>query len=178
MHIVPLEPQRIRTVRHIYNRSFPRAERRPFDVNLHLMRRGVLELLTDDATPPACMICAAPWRDLVLIDYLAVDEAARGRGIGAEALRAILARYAGRRVFLEIERPEPDDPPDSLRRRRKGFYLRAGFSDTGLESALFGVPMQLLSHDCALSFEEYVGLYRAVYGKWAAAHVLPLDKRR
>lgn len=74
-------------------------------------------------------------------DYFAVDPAARGGGIGGEALGLLRERYAGRRFFLEIEAlGEPDTPPEqeTLRARRKAFYLRNGMRAPACAPAFSG----------------------------------------
>ncbi len=180
MRLIPIRWNHILSVWRIYLDAFPIAERRPFAINLRLARKGVIDLLTNDGGKPVCLVCAAAWDDLVLIDYLAVDANARGGGIGTQALRAALARYAGKRIFLEIEIPDPADGIGNdfvdIKARRKNFYLRNGFADTGVYVKLFGVPLELLSYEGRpVRFTEYHNLYTSVYGEWSAGHVVALD---
>ena len=171
MKLIPARSAHLREIRRIYNEAFPLSERRPFWINERLVRAGKLELLTNEGAQPVCMACVARWKDLALVDYFAVDSRARGGGYGTAALRAIAQRYAGMRLFLEIEAPPADAAPNDIRRRRKAFYLRCGYVDTGILLDVFGVPMELLCFRCSVSFEEYHELYHGVFGARTAHYI-------
>ena len=102
-------------LRRLYLDAFPRAERKPFRLLCRQARRGRMELLTlrGEAGEPLGLAVTMLHESLVLLDYFAVAPAARGGGIGGEALGLLRERYAGRRFFLEIEAlGEPDTPPE------------------------------------------------------------------
>lgn len=84
-----------------------------------------------------------------LLDYLAVDPALRGRGLGTRFFQALqgVARQLGAPFFLiEAESLESAQTPaeKEVRRRRIQFYTRCGCRETGLFSFLFGVEYQIL----------------------------------
>ena len=84
-----------------------------------------------------------------LLDYLAVDPALRGRGLGTRFFQALqgAARQLGAPFFLiEAESLESAQTPaeKEVRRRRIQFYTRCGCRETGLFSFLFGVEYQIL----------------------------------
>lgn len=84
-----------------------------------------------------------------LLDYLAVDPALRGRGLGTRFFQALqgAARQLGASFFLiEAESLESAQTPaeKEVRRRRIQFYTRCGCRETGLFSFLFGVEYQIL----------------------------------
>mgnify|MGYP005920383099 CR=1 FL=1 len=118
--------------------------------------------------------------DRVLMAYFAVVPEARGQGAGSLALAALLERYRGRCVFLEIEALEPEAGNYAQRVRRKQFYLRGGLSDCGLSVQVFGVNMEILSSGPPVSFEEYVDFYRKVFGERYAAflNIRCLEERK
>ena len=82
-----------------------------------------------------------------LLDYLAVDPALRGRGLGTRFFQALqgAARQLGAPFFL-IEALEGAQTPaeKEVRRRRIQFYTRCGCRETGIFSFLFGVEYQIL----------------------------------
>jgi GNAT superfamily N-acetyltransferase len=75
-----------------------------------------------------CFVPAAPLP--ALLEYLAVDEAMRSRGVGLELFRAaaiaVRAAVADRPLLIEVESIGPPDPDQPLRARRHAFYRRVG----------------------------------------------------
>ena len=165
----PLDWLRIRL---LYHRAFPRYERKPFAIIRRMRKEGRTDLWLAEADGHFAGLAAtinAP--DVILLDYLAVHERRRGQGVGSSMLQALLDRYAGRGLFVEIEAADRDDPTGE-RARRKQFYLRNGLKDMHVVAILFGVRMELLGRGCTLDFDGYREFYRTYYNAWAAEHVV------
>lgn len=156
----------------LYRRAFPPAERKPFSIIVAMWRKGKADVwcLTRDGRFAgfATTIHSA---ELILLDYLAIAPTQRGQGVGSEALRALLARYAGKGVFVEIESIYENAPDQENRLRRRRFYLRSGFVPLGVLATVFGVKMELLGVNCAMDFARYHAFYRDFYSPQAAQNV-------
>lgn len=102
-----------------------------------------------------------------LLDYLAIVRGKRDLGLGSHFLQLIAKQFSQASSLL-VEVEEPDKAPDQaayvLRSRRKAFYLRNGFSDTGVNAEAFGVNFRLLEpQEKPRSKEEIKALYLALY---------------
>ncbi|MCD7736982.1 MAG: GNAT family N-acetyltransferase [Lachnospiraceae bacterium] len=149
----------------LYQRAFPENVRKPFSLIERKSAMGEMEiLLIREERRPIGFAIVAFSEKLVLLDYFAISERWRGQGYGAAALELIRELYSSYPLFLEIEKPEQKDLPDTLRQRRKSFYLRNGMLETGIEVELYGVCMELLSSKANLTFEECEPLYRSLLG--------------
>jgi GNAT superfamily N-acetyltransferase len=104
-------------------------------------------------------VFAPPDEHFALLEYLAVDESARGRGIGAGLFRATVDALHGegraRMLLVEVEADVAagDDAEREARRRRLAFYRRLGCRriadlDYQLPLRTAGIPpaMHLLVH--------------------------------
>lgn len=114
--------------------TFPETECKPLAEILALCRAGRYELLGlydgQILLGYATLLSSADYPDYVLLDYLGVTAARRNGGLGAEILRQIGLRFAGRAaVITEAETPIPGaaEADNALRRRRIAFYERCGF---------------------------------------------------
>lgn len=164
----PLDWLRIRL---LYHRAFPRYERKPFAVIRRMRKEGRTDLwLAEQDGHFAGLAATINAPDVILLDYLAVHEKRRSQGVGSAFLAALLDKYAGRGLFVEIEAADRDDP-DGSKLRRKQFYLRNGLTDMHVVAILFGVRMELLGRGCTLDFDGYRDFYRTYYNAWAAEHV-------
>lgn len=161
----------------LYQKAFPRSEKKPFSMIRSMYKKGASDVWRFDRNGKfAGIIITINGEKNILLDYLAVDEKQRGTGIGSEILTLMRQHYAGKGVFLEIESvyEECDNKPDRI--RRKHFYEKAGMKSMEVFVWLFGVKMELMGFDCSLTFEEYHAFYRDNYNQWAADHIQKAEK--
>ena len=113
--------------------------------------------------------------DLILVDYFAITEKNRGKGVGKTAMDCLLSLYGERGVFLEIESPDRPGLDREQRQKRKAFYIACGFQELNVRAKVFGVPMELLGIRCALDFSGYRKFYGFNMSPWAADHLEELE---
>lgn len=170
-------------------RDFPADELKPLSRLYSLMDRGEYDpyALFEDGE---LLAYALYWRyqdhPYVMLDYFAVVPERRNGGTGSQLLREMLDRFCqnGGGVFGEVEIPETgDEAVDALRRRRLGFYARAGLRQMGYRTKVFGVPYITLAYGPEVSDEELMvtheGLYRSVFQekeKYEANVFIPFDE--
>lgn len=158
----------------LYLQAFPASERKPWRMirkMYHLGRSDVWCAM--EAGRFKGLAITINSMDVILLDYLAVDKRHRNKGVGSAILTQMQERYPGKGLFLEIENPYADTPDQTLRQRRKAFYLRCGLKPMQVMVYLFGVEMELLGMGCCLNFEQYQAFYRDHYNAWAADHIAP-----
>ena len=144
----------------LYQRSFPKSERRDADEQEKIMKKSDyrFEMILEDENFLGIMFL---WEtnDFIFLEHFATLEDLRGKGIGSKALELLKAR--GKTVILEIE-----PPVDELTRRRCGFYQRNSMilnphyhvqakyrvGDDDLE-------LKIMSYPKVLSNEEYESFY-------------------
>ncbi len=156
----------------LYQKAFPASEKKPFSMIYRMAKKGRTDVwrFTREGRF-AGLIITINGEEHILIDYLAVDEARRGTGIGSEILQAMKEQYAGKGVFLEIESVYEEAENQAERIRRKHFYEKCGMESMGIFVWLFGVKMELMSFGCRLTYDQYRDFYRDNYNQWAADHI-------
>lgn len=104
------------------------------------------------------------------VEHFAVNEAARGKGIGGKALQMWM-QEADTPVILEVEPPETETA-----RRRIGFYQRLGlhlndfpYTQPSMQEGQPPIPLQIMSWPETIKEEAFrpwqERIYQAVYGK-------------
>lgn len=158
----------------LYRKAFPAAERKPFSIIFTMYRKGNTDLwCVFHRNQFAGFASTVNGDSLILLDYLAVSPQCRGSGIGTSALLQLLQKYPQHGLFVEIENTAPKGPDQSLRIRRKQFYLQCGMQSLDVTATVFGVSMELLGRNCQLDFSGYRNFYRTYYSPWAAEHIQP-----
>ena len=144
----------------LYEQAFPASERKSLEWMLADGNYDLWMISTPDVRV-AGMVITVRHGELVLLDYLAVDPALRGQGIGHAVLPVVRRQYADHHLFLEIEAPDETADNAEQRRRRKAFYLSAGLCECGVRVRMYGTDMELLAYpeDAPhVTFGEYAAL--------------------
>jgi GNAT superfamily N-acetyltransferase len=155
---VPFEKaENKREIKRLYRTAFPRAERTAFYKILRACKRGVCAFSAYFENGAFAGVSVALEREaFVYLFFLAVNEDARGKGIGGRILNAVAERYAGKTVALDIEALDEEAPNASERVRRKEFYLRNGYRPLNVFFSVRGVRYETLVRGEGLSAEAYL----------------------
>lgn len=164
-------------IRKLYKKAFPRAERKPLSIikSMQKSRKSDVWFFEKDGRFVG-FAATINGDEIILLDYLAVDTARRGMGIGSEILQSLRQQYTGKGVFVEIERVKESADASDHRRKRKQFYITNGMNELGVTAKVFGVEMELMGWDCHLDFDAYQSFYRDYYSEFAAKNLVPISK--
>lgn len=150
-------------------RDFPPDELKPLSRLKELMAAGLYEpygLFEDGALKAYALYWRAGRDPYVMLDYFAVLPEGRNSGVGSVLLGEMLERFCrnGGGVFGEVEIPDTgDEAVDSLRRRRLGFYARAGLRQIGYRTKVLGVPYIVLAYGPEIPDEALMETHRKLY---------------
>ena len=157
-------------IKSLYFRSFPKIERKPFSMINKKVKTGDMQVyaLVDGKTFVGEMIVVF-YKDLVLLDYFAIEKRLQSKGYGTQAIKLLKEKFVGKKIIIEIESPRVYNDLD--KKRRKAFYLRNGFTEQGYLINLFGVEMEVLTIGGAVSFNEYHEIFPKVFSDFVANNI-------
>lgn len=125
--------------------AFPPEELMSTDLQTDLCARGMLEVwAVRDGQDFVGFTTVYPSVRLAYVFFLAVSSKMRSHGYGARILELLRRHYEGRRLVLDIERTDPSAPDNDMRVRRKMFYLRNGYSESGYVLNYCGLSFEIL----------------------------------
>lgn len=125
--------------------SFPPEELMSTEMQTRLCAEGVLEVwAVYDGASFVGFTTIYPGSRLAYVFFLAVHKDARSHGYGTRILKLLHDHYDGRRIVLDIEPVDPSVPDNALRIRRKQFYLRNGFLESGYLLKYLGLSFEIL----------------------------------
>lgn len=125
--------KRKKDVKQIYANAFPKEERMPFSMMIAMSYLWNTEFLSYYDGDILCgLIYFATIGRQTFVMFFAVDEKLRSRGYGSQILDCVQKAYPKNKIIISIE-PCCDKSADELevRIRRKDFYLRNGYKETG-----------------------------------------------
>lgn len=128
----------------IYKAALPASERKSIDALRAMIERGeYLFLAVDDADTVVgfAIAIAIAGCDAALLEYMAVDEKRRGKGIGQLLFRAIAGwpELHNRFLIAEVDSPAAAGADIATCARRHRFYQRFGAKQ--LEGLVYVMPM-------------------------------------
>ena len=132
-------------IKRIYFEAFPKNERMPFFLMVLMSKLWSTQFWGFyDGDTPCGFAYFAVNRKLLFLMFLAVDESLRGEGYGSAILKEIRNRYPEKKLIVSIEPCEDTSPDIEIRKRRKAFYERNGYSETDFQIKLSGVVQDVL----------------------------------
>ena len=114
---------------------------------------------------PAGFLVVREYGEIVYLAYLATRYDLRGQGIGGRALEKLVAMHRDQPVIVESEAPADCSDENDMNQRRKQFYLRNGFFETGwytyYDETEFEIGCSKKDYD-AEAFERFVAYLSSI----------------
>lgn len=142
-------------IKELYMISFPERERYSLPMlGLLALRRSVRFLAFYDGEKFCAMTYLIKRDGMVYIVYLATNPVLRSRGYGSAVLDWIRQAYPDCQLVLDIEPMDEESDNLDQRLRRKAFYLRNGFNDSGWRMVEGAERYDILCTGKSLDIEE------------------------
>ena len=139
----------------LYERAFPANERRSF-ADMQQQFGDACELLVFEKDGQFIgFALLLTWLDLTHILYLAIGEAHRNCGFGAQALQAIRQHKPQARIIADLEDDAPEAANNADRVRRMQFYRRSGYEASAVRYVWRGEKYVMFISGGALTDEEF-----------------------
>lgn len=81
--------------------------------------------------------------DMAYLFFLAIDAESRSRGYGSRAIETLRAEYPDKTHVVDFEMPDDAAANSEQRKKRRDFYLRNGYRETGTFLSYLGVDYEV-----------------------------------
>ncbi len=159
-------------IRALYEEAFPECERKPFDLMVAAIGRGLDMCAIEDGGDFVGLAIVLTHGDVALLDYFAIVPHRRGCGIGETALDLLREKYSGRALLIEIEDPDDECDNPEIRCRRLAFYRRCGMHIMPYKVNFYGTRMLVLTCGGDVTFPAHASVYRSVLGEDVASNIV------
>ena len=166
MEILNANQKPWKEIKEIYMEAFPRAERKPFFTVRRSVNKGKSLLLTAmENEVLQGFVMAIPYKNMVMVDYLAVSSKIRSRGTGSKMMQEICRYFPGEKIVLLIERLDDTAENKDQRIARRRFYFKNGFTSSNIYITGRSGNMEILNFGGTVSKQEYMDLQQHALGK-------------
>lgn len=150
-------------VKKLYKAAFPKEERIPMCLLMWRARVDWIQFLAFYDDGKFCGMAYIVYNNTLLdILYLAVDEKFRSQGYGQQILTYLAQSYK-RTIVLEVELPDKKASNYEQQIRRKAFYLRNGFMNTGYGIDINKVSFEILKNKPEFQKEDWEYLRKTTW---------------
>lgn len=132
-------------IKRIYFEAFPQKERMPFPLMVAMSKLWNTQFFGFyDNNLPCGFVYLAFNKKIVFVMFFAVDKYLRSKGYGSSILQQIKSTYSDKKIIISIEPCDEYTEDIELRKKRKAFYMRNGYKETGYKMKLNGVTQEII----------------------------------
>lgn len=102
------------------------------------------------------------YKNLAYLFFLAIDEKMRNKGYGGKTIKTLKAVYPDKTHVVDFEMPDPSAPNNEQREKRRAFYLRNGYKETGLFLSYLGVDYEVFCMENSLDFDTFKDMMQTI----------------
>ena len=143
--------------------AFPPEEFLETEKIISLAQQGLFEVtaLYDGEEFVGFFVVVAE-KTVVYLFFLAIDEAKRSRGYGAQALRLLKDMYPGCQIALDMEEVDETAGNYEQRKRRLRFYSHNGYVQTGFFLDYNGIVLEVLCDSENFDYETFSNMLKKI----------------
>lgn len=158
--------KRKRQIKDIYFSSFSKEDRMPFGMMTSMSLLWNTEFLAFYDDNVLCgFVYMATMGKQTFIMFFAVDKNLRSKGYGGRILKKIQSMHPQNKLLVSIEPCVEAAEDIETRRRRKKFYLKNGFSETGYFIKLGGKNQEILIKNGTFNKKKFM-LFLMLYSNF------------
>lgn len=102
------------------------------------------------------------YQDLAYLFFLAIDPISRSKGYGSRAIETLKEIYPDKKQVVDFEMLDETASNYSQRVKRKEFYLRNGYKETGLFVSYLGVDYEVMCMEEDFYVDAFQGLMKTI----------------
>ena len=150
----------------LYLQAFPIEERKPVDLLFtHAeSEKSDIYIITDDTGAFSGFFVTIYNDSIMIIEYLAISNQARGKGIGSQAISWLVKTFPTHNLVVEIEETQVQAEDLDLRLKRRYFYEKHDFVFINQSIQFFDIHLELMATRPDLNYHDYIGPYEYLYG--------------
>ena len=118
-------------------------------------------ILSDGDTFAGFMVVQT-YGNLAYLFFLAIDAPCRSKGYGGQAIKALKTAYPGKKQVVDFEMLDSTSANYAQRLKRREFYLRNGYKETGLFLSYLGVDYEVFCMDDAFDEAEFKRMMKTI----------------
>lgn len=102
------------------------------------------------------------YEDMAYLFFLAIDADSRGKGYGSRAIETLRAEYPDKTHTVDFEMLDDAASNQEQREKRRAFYLRNGYQETGLFLSYLGMDYEVFCMGDHFDTETFKAMMKTI----------------
>lgn len=102
------------------------------------------------------------YKDMAYLFFLAIVPALRSKGYGSRAIETVRSEYSEKKQVVDFEMPDAVADNCEQREKRRAFYLKNGYQETGLFLTYLGVNYEVFCMDEDFDYDMFKELMKTI----------------
>jgi ribosomal protein S18 acetylase RimI-like enzyme len=102
------------------------------------------------------------YEDMAYLFFLAIDSESRSKGYGSRAIETLKAVYPDKTHTVDFEMIDDTAPNYEQRKKRRSFYLRNGYNETGLFLSYLGVDYEVFCMGNSFNCDTFKAMMKTI----------------
>lgn len=102
------------------------------------------------------------YEDMAYLFFLAIDSKSRSKGYGSRAIETLKVVYPDKTHTVDFEMIDDTAPNYEQRKKRRSFYLRNGYNETGLFLSYLGVDYEVFCMGNSFNCDTFKAMMRTI----------------
>lgn len=102
------------------------------------------------------------YKNMAYLFFLAIDEKSRGKGYGSRAIETLKEEYPNKVHTVDFEMLDQTASNYEQRKKRRNFYLRNGYQETGLFLSYLGVDYEVFCMSDNFDIDTFKAMMKTI----------------
>ncbi|MGL4344557.1 MAG: hypothetical protein ACRCTE_05105 [Cellulosilyticaceae bacterium] len=169
--------KRKQEIKGIYTEAFVKEDRMPFWMMIAMSYLWHTEFLAFYDGDTLCgFTYMATMGKLTFVMFFAVDEGLRSKGYGGQILSQVQMRHPNNKIMVSIEPCDEDAKDLDQRIKRKQFYGRSGYKESGYLMKLGGKTQEVLIKNGQFNRGQLIRFFMLYSNLTVIPKIWPIDR--
>jgi len=154
-----------KNIKELYTSAFPRQEQVPLSFLINKTKKDTVRFdAYYDGDVFVGLAYTMSFEDMTYLWYLATDPNLRTKGYGSQIMQHLIEVYPNNRIVLNLDIQDETATDSEIRKKRKEFYIKNGYSSTGYLCTFGGNKLDVMSTNGDVTFDEFVSIFKDYFG--------------
>jgi len=152
-------------ISNLYSSAFPRQEQAPLALLINQTKKDTVKFFAFyDGDVFLGLTYTISFKDMTYLWYLAIQSDLRSKGYGSQIMRYLHELYPNNRIVLNLDIQDETAMDSEIRKKRKEFYIKNGYSSTGYLCTFHGNKLDVMSINGNVTFDEFSSIFKNYFG--------------
>ena len=156
----------VRLIKELNEQAFPDNERVSIDGLFDFGSDGSMDILGIYGSSFTGFFVIRKFKQIAYIAYFAICPEMRCKGNGSHALKLLKEYYHDRQIVVDFEALDEHHKDNQQRIRRRDFYLRNGFNETGWFQFYMDTEFEIFCSDLNFNKTQFDGMNADIHSKY------------